>query len=274
MAPNRLKTLYILLFSLLVGGCSDANDRNQLAVYLCDSPAAYNGLNVYVESVEVRQTAVAGGGTGESWVPMEVPDRYFALMELINGKMQEAGRATLPSGGTYDAVRIRFATENDRLLMNGQNIPLAVDEADAIVTVEIPTVTMNGPDRALLFDIDIAASVVEDPATESGYRFRPQVTFVDTDACGVVQGGLQIGNAAVRSRLWIRFTDDATGSVRSTYCSVNPAGAFFIRLMPGSYTLDVVPGAEAEFGPYTTRITVERQHVTDLGMIVLGTNGL
>lgn len=272
MASNRFKIhYYIVLLGLLFGGCSAANDRNQLAVYLCDSPAAYGGLNCYVESVEVRQAANGDGGT---WVPMEVPGRYFALMELINGKMQEAGRATLTQGSSYDAVRFRFATENNRVVIAGESIPLAVAEEDATVTVDFPTVTMNGPDRPLLFDIDIATSVVEDSTTEHGYRFRPQVSFVDTDACGVVQGGLQAGEAAVRSRLWIRFTDQATGRVSSTYCSINPAGAFFMRLLPGEYAMDVIPGDAAEVEPYSTRITVERQQITDLGIIVLGTNGL
>lgn len=274
MAQHPFKTLGILLLALLCSGCSDVNDRNRLVVYLCDSPAAYSGVNVYIESVEVRRTVGSEGGeAGGTWVPMEMPGRYFALMELVNGKMQEAGSAALPAGSTYDAVRIRFAAENDRLVVAGENFPLAVAEEDAAVVVDFPAVTMDGPDRPLLFDIDVAASVVEDSGTESGYRFRPQVSFVDTDACGVVQGGLQAGSAAVRSRLWLRFVDEATGRIQSTYCSIDPAGAFFMRLTPGEYTLEVVPDERAGVRPYSTRIAVVRQQITDLGMIVLETNG-
>lgn len=268
MVRNILQTLHILLGTLMLCTCSDANDKNQLAVYLCDSPADYSGLNFYIAGIDVRQ---AGSDT---WTPLTVSEPYVALLELINGRMQEAGRGTMPKGSSYDAVRITFSTENAYLVLAGESRPLAVDAADASVTVPFPAVTMDGPNSPILFDIDIAASVVEDPTAGSGYRFRPQVTFVDTEACGVVQGGLQAGQAAVTSRLWLRFTDDATGKVSSTYCSLNPAGAFFMRLMPGNYTLEVTPRTGSDIRPYTTKVAVERQQVTDLGIIFLETNGL
>lgn len=268
MARNIFKALYICLAVLTLAACSDANDKNQLAVYLCDSPADYGGLNFYIAGVEVRQA-----GT-DAWTPLAVTERYVALMELINGKMQEAGRGTMPQGSSYDAVRLTISTENAYLVIAGESLPLAVDAADAVVTVPVAAVTMDGPNIPLLLDIDIASSVIQDPSAESGYRFRPKVSFVDTEACGVVQGGLQIGDAAVISRLWLRFTDDATGAVSSTYCSLNPAGAFFMRLAPGEYTLDVIPGTRSGVKAYTAKVSVERQQVTDLGVIVLETTGL
>lgn len=268
MARNIFKALYICLAAVMLAACSDANDKNELAVYVCDNPADYGGLNFYIAGVEVRQTGA------DVWTPLVVSESYVALMELVNGKMQEAGRGTMPQGSSYDAVRLSFSTGNAYLVIAGESLPLAVDAADAVVTVPFPAVTMDGPNTPLLLDIDIASSVVEDAATESGYRFRPRVTFVDTEMCGVVQGGLQIGDAAVISRLWLRFTDDATGVVSSTYCSLNPAGAFFMRLAPGNYTLDVIPGTRSGVKAYTAKVVVERQQVTDLGVIVLETIGL
>lgn len=268
MARNLIRTLSALLGALILGACSDANDKNQLAVYLSDSPAEYGGLNLYITGVDVRQAG------SDAWTPLAVSEPYVALMELINGRMQEAGRGTMPNGSSYDVARIVFSTENAHLVIAGERIPLVIDAADATATVPFPAVTMDGPNTPLLFDIDIAASVVEDPTAESGYRFRPQVTFVDTEACGVVQGGLQAGDAAVQSRLWLRFTDDATGEASSTYCSINPAGAFFMRLLPGDYTLDVIPANGSGIRSYSTRISVAQQQVTDLGTIVLETNGI
>lgn len=267
MARNFLKVFYILLAAFALGACSDANDRNRLAVYVCDSPADYGGVNFYIAGVEIR---AAGSG---AWTPLAVSGSYVALMELINGKMQEAARATLPQGTSYDAVRLTFSPENAYVVIAGESIPLAVDPADAAVTVPVPTVTMDGPDTPVLLDIDVAASVVGDASAPGGYRFRPQVSYVNLEECGVVQGGLQVGETAVASRLWIRFTDEATGQVGSTYCSLNPAGAFFKRLLPGNYTLEVVPAADSEIASYTTRIEISRQRVTDLGNIVLESNG-
>lgn len=268
MARNFLKAFYILLAALVLGACSDVNDKNQLAVYLCDSPADYGGLNFYIAGVEVRQA-----GT-DAWTPLVLSGSYVALMDLINGKMQEAGRGTMPGGASYDACRLTFSTENAQVLIAGESIPLAVDAADAVVTVPFPAITMDGPNRPLLLDISIASSVVADPAVESGYRFQPQVSFVNLDECGVVQGGLQAGQVAVTRRIWMQFTDDATGAVSSTYCSINPAGAFFIRLLPGDYTLDVIPRDDSGLKPYTAKVSVTKQGITDLGVIILETIGL
>ncbi len=252
----------------MFGACSDVNDKNQLAVYLCDSPADYGGLNFYITGVEVR----AAGS--DAWTPLIVTQEYVALMELVNGKMQEAGRATMPVGASYDAVRLAFSSENAYVVIAGESVPLTVDPADATVTVPIPVVTMDGPNKPLLLDIDIASSVVADAAAPDGYRFRPQVSFVNVEECGVVQGGLQMGDAAVTSRLWLRFTNDATGAVSSTYCSLNPAGAFFMRLLPGDYTLEVISAGDEGIVTYPSKISVGRQQVTDLGTIILGTYGL
>lgn len=252
----------------MFGACSDVNDKNQLAVYLCDSPADYGGLNFYITGVEVR----AAGS--DAWTPLVVSQEYVALMELVNGKMQEAGRGTMPVGASYDAVRLTFSPDNAYVSIAGESVPLEVAEADVAVTVPIPVVTMDGPNKPLLLDIDIASSVVADAAAAGGYRFRPQVSFVDVEECGVVQGGLQRGEAAVTSRLWLRFTNDATGAVSSTYCSLNPAGAFFMRLPPGDYTLEVIPSGDEGIVTYPSKISVGRQQVTDLGTIILETYGL
>ncbi len=268
MVRKLLKIVGCVLFGLTAGGCEQVNDRNQLAVYLCDSPAEYGGLDCYVDRVEVRSAR-----SGE-WIAMEVPGRYFAMMELVNGKMQEAGRVTLPEGERIDAVRIGWAPEGNRVVIAGVPFPLGVGEGEESSTVEFPEVAMEGPNRALLFDLDVAASVVDDPTVESGYRFRPQIEFVDTEACGVVQGGLQVGRSAVTSRLWLRFTDVETGWSGSTYCALDPAGAFFMRLRPGRYRFEVVPGAETGVEDYAAQVEVSRQRVTDLGTIVLEAKGL
>lgn len=268
MARNFLRTLYMLLAAFMLGACSDVNDKNQLAVYLCDSPADYGGLNFHISGVEVR----AAGS--DAWTPLAVSASYVALMDLINGKMQEAGRGTMPQGVSYDAVRLTFSTENAVVVIAGENIPLAVDAADAVVTVPFPAMTMDGPNKPLLLDISAASSVVADASVAGGYRFRPQVSFVNLDECGVVQGGLQAGQSAVATRMWMQFTDDATGAVSSTYCSINPAGAFFIRLLPGDYTLDVTPRDGSGIKPYTAKVSVTKQGVTDLGVIILETTGI
>ncbi|WP_304708528.1 DUF4382 domain-containing protein [uncultured Rikenella sp.] len=263
MVRQIFKTLGLLSILLWLGACSDVNDRNRLSVYVCDAPADYTALDCYVAEVAVR----AGDGT---WRNLEIADSYLPLMNLVNGKMQLVAEGTMPQGAAYDAARIVFSTEKATVRLLDQTVPLAVDPADATVVVPFPSMTMNGPNRPLLFDIDLAASVVEDPAAESGYRFRPRVTFVDTDLCGVVQGGLQVGESALSGRVRIEFIDPATGSVvASTYSSLNPVGAFFMRLLPGEYIFRVDPRATSGIRPYSAPITIASQQITDLGNIVL-----
>ncbi len=263
MVRQMFKTLGLLAILSGLVACSDVNDQNRLSVYLCDAPADYTALDCYVAEVAVR----AGDGV---WQTLEIADSYLPLMNLVNGKMQLVAEGTMPQGAAYDAVRILFSTENATVRVLDQNLPLAVDPDDAAVVVPFATLTMDGPNRPLLFDVDLAASVVEDPAAESGYRFRPRVTFVDTDRCGVVQGGLQVGESALSGRMRIEFIDPATGSVvASTYSSLNPVGAFFMRLLPGEYILRVDPRAASGIRPYSEPITIASQQITDLGNIVL-----
>lgn len=263
MVRQIFKNLCLGLGLLWLGACSDVNDRNRLSVYLCDAPADYAALDFYVAGVAVR----AGDGT---WQTLETAESYVSLMNLVNGKMQLLAEGTMPSGATYDAARILFSTEKATVRIADQNVPLAVDPDDAAVVVPFTAMTMDGPDRALLFDIDLAASVVEDPAAESGYRFRPRVTFVDTERCGVVQGGLQVGESALSGNVRIEFIDRASGAVvASTYSALNPAGAFFMRLLPGEYILRVDPRATSGIRPYSVPVDIVAQQVTDLGNIVL-----
>lgn len=263
MIRHLLRTLYLLLTVLTLGACSDANNKNQLTVYLCDSPADYNGLYFYVERIEIRSA------DGDNWTTIPLTESFVPLMSLTNGKMQETARTNLPDKSTYDAVRITFSAEEAQIDVNKEVLNLALDPSDASVVVPIPTLTMTGPNTPLLFDIDIASSVVEDPSTESGYRFRPHVTYIDTQTFGVVQGGMQVGEAAVSQQLWMRFTNTASGETISTYCSLDPAGAFFMRLQPGEYTLEIIPPDGAQIIPYSTTVTVSPQRVTDLGTILL-----
>ena len=263
MARNIFRTLYILLLSLGLSACDKANEQNQLAIYVCDNPAAYSSISLYVDRLEVRASG------SENWTPIPVTESHIPLLTLVNGTMQEIGRTTLPEGTAYDAIRFTFSTENATVTAGGATTPLSIDAADATVTVSCPAFTMSGPNTPLLFDIDIASSVVEDPATTYGYRFRPHVTYIDTQTFGVVQGGMQVGDEAVSQRMWLRFTNNTNGETASTYCSLDPAGAFFMRLAPGDYTLEVVPADGTNITPYSTTLTVTAQQVTDLGTILL-----
>lgn len=268
MARNIFRTLYILLLSLGLSACDKANEQSQLAIYVCDNPAAYSSISLYVDRLEVRTSG------SENWTPIPVTESHIPLLTLVNGTMQEIGRTTLPEGTAYDAVRFTFLTENATVTAGGATNPLSIDDADATVTVSCPAFTMSGPNTPLLFDIDAATSVVEDASAADGYRFRPQISYVDTNNCGVVQGGLQIGTTAVTTPLLIRFTEQSTGTVSTTYCSTTTAGAFFKRLAPGSYTMEVVPAEDYGIAPYTTSITITGQQVTDLGTIILESTSL
>lgn len=263
MSRKIIRLVCALLIGMGAAGCSNVNDRNQLAVYVCDSPADYSGVTFYISRVEVRTA-----GT-DTWTFMGPTESYVSLMDLINGKMQEVARSAMEGGTSYDAVRISFSPQDAFVRIEGENLGMELDPDDAVTTTVFPVVTMDGPNRPLLFDIDIAASVIPDANTAHGYRFRPQVSYVDLEECGVVQGGLQAGQSAVTGRIWMRFTDNVTGKATSTYCSVNPAGAFFVRLMPGTYTLDVFPSEKMQLENYTGTVTVERQKITDLGIVIL-----
>ena len=83
MARNIFRTLYILLLSLGLSACDKANEQDQLAIYVCDNPAAYSSISLYVDRLEVRASG------SESWTPIPVTESHIPLLTLVNGTMQE-----------------------------------------------------------------------------------------------------------------------------------------------------------------------------------------
>lgn len=257
----------LLLVALVLASCSKVNDKNQLSVYVCDSPAEYSAVLFRIGAVEVREAGGAGG-----WVSLGIENGSVPLLTLVNGKMQQVAVGVMPSGAAYDAVRFTFAADEATVTVAGAEgaKTMMLDPADAVVVIEVPVFKMDGSNLPLLFDMDAASSVVADASAVDGYRFRPQVSFVHTAEYGVVQGGLQAGNAAMTSQAWLRFTDKATGVVFSTYSALMPStGAFFMRLPVGDYTLEVIPADAAKLKPYSVQISISRQSITDLGVVVL-----
>lgn len=260
---------YILLLSVIsfwFSGCSDTLDKkNQLSVYICDAPAeSFQQVILEVLQVELRQA-----GTSE-WTTVTVEDGYLELLRLVNGEMQRVALEVVNSGLSFDAVRFTFNTANASVVLPGQNHPLAFDAADAVVTLEIPVFVMNETNRALLFDIDAAASVVDDPTAESGYRMKPNVSFIDPDAVGSVQGALMKGSSAVNYQMLLEFTHLETGAVFSTYCNNDgtSSGVFFRRLPPGRYKMQAIPRPEdPDFELYEAGFDITVSKLLDLGMI-------
>lgn len=260
--------LFLALISFWISGCSDTLDKkNELSVYVCDAPAeAFQEVTLEVLQVELRQAS------GSEWTTVTVEDGYLELLRLVNGEMQRVALEVVNSGASFDAIRFTFNTENAAVVTGGQNLPLAFDGADAVVTVEVPAFVMDETNRALLFDIDAAASVVDDAAAENGLRMKPSVFFVDPQAVGSVQGSLMKGSVSVNYQMLLKFTQQDTGQVFSTYCTNDQTsqGVFFMRLPPGSYKMQAIPREEdVDFESYEATFDITAQKLLDLGLIEL-----
>ena len=81
-------TLIVFLFSLVLFSCtkdsiSPTSEMGEMKIYLVDSPAEYDAVNIVVNRVEVHKSDIGGSDSG--WVVINDQSATYNLLELRNG---------------------------------------------------------------------------------------------------------------------------------------------------------------------------------------------
>lgn len=259
MLERYILRFFLPLLALALTACNEDGQNNELSIYVCDSPAEYQGVTFSVRAVEVRSRT--------EWTTLQIEDGTVSLLDLVNGRMQKVAGNRVPDGARYDAVRFTFQTTGAFVRVGTDSFEMEVDDQYAVQTIEAE-ITMNGDNNPVLFDIDAAASVLE--IDEETYVFRPRIRWIDLDQYGAVQGGLQNGTVAMTHNALMKFENKLTGEVFHTYSDmVRVQGGFFIRLPAADYRLTITPFPDDNLQPEIFDITVVVGEVVDFGMIVL-----
>lgn len=252
MKRGMIFALLPFVAALVLIGCSngpaDPQGQGRLTMYMTDSPASYDAVNVVVESVEVH---TSGGG----WVTINDSVRTFDLLTLRNGAMTVVGDAMLDAGH-YTQIRLVLGA-GCNVVVNGQQFSLTVpsNEIKLIHQFEIEA----GTRYELLLDFDAARSIVFAGGT---YILKPTVRVNPVALTGSISGSVQPASAMAL------VTAASNADTASSYAEVS--GMFkLMGLPPGTYSVTVQATQGAYRDTTVTGIAVVAGQTTNIGTITL-----
>jgi hypothetical protein len=171
--PDIMKTRSILTCILLVTGvfvfsCKKDTGSAPIKILLTDNPAAYDSVNIQIVGMEVKLSK-----DSESWIPINVNDSTYNLLELQNGITKVLAQDTIPTGVLRE---VRFILGNDSyVVVNGTYYPLETPSAEESgLKVKIDKV-LNETLNSFVLDFDAAASVMEE---NGSYKLHPVIRLV------------------------------------------------------------------------------------------------
>ncbi len=235
-------------------------DTGTMEVMLHDAPGDYQEVNVFIERVEVNNTADEDTG----WIELSSPNQSYDLLELTNGNMVQLGVAELEAG-TYEQVRLILSEEGHNVVLDGEAHDMFVPSGEQTgVKLNVDAEIQPGITYTLLLDFDAHRSVVVRGTEQSGieYLLKPVIRATDEAITGNIAGTVEPADS--EPFVYAIQGDDTL----STSIPETTDGSFMlVGLEEGSYTVSVDHDElEAED---ITDVQVEVGESTDIGTITL-----
>ncbi|MEG2319054.1 MAG: DUF4382 domain-containing protein [Mucinivorans sp.] len=246
--------LALLVFISLVG-CSAKNYQGEpmFVLYVEDSPANYDAVDIVVDSVELL--------SGQKWIKLKSMATNIPLLTLTGGEHLRLAQGEIPAG-SYQKMRLYFAQQGATLATNKKTYPLTLLPEWRVV--ELPfafEVTIN-EQVVTMCDIDVAASIGGNEIV--GYNFNPRCTIVNLASCGALSGVIADKDSKnIAERMWLRAIAK-DGTIKSSYTN-NKTGKIFMRLAGGDYKFIITPSGTSKYAPDTIMVTVLSDEATAIG---------
>ena len=159
----------ILAFSILTAltfiACNKDKNSYRLDVHLTDAPAAYEEVNVDIESIKVKLREDSAG-----WASLDTKAGVYNLLGL-QGIDSLIATAVLPSNYVQE-IRFYLGTDNT-IKVGGQTYPLAMDNGTQTKLMIKVDKKINGTLDSLTLDWDANLSVVQEG--NGTYRLSPVI---------------------------------------------------------------------------------------------------
>jgi Domain of unknown function (DUF4382) len=259
---KTIMILYLTFLTLILNSCSEDSvepgngDSGRIKIYITDTPADFDKINIVVDRVEVHKAA--NGEEGE-WIVINNETRTYNLLELRNGASAVLCDTFL-SAGHYTQIRLIIGT--------GSNIVV-----DGIThELEIPSGLQTGLKLIHEFDIqsDIIYELVLDfeaeksiVVTGSGkYMLKPTIRVAAVAVSGSISG--IVLPADVSTAIWTVSGNDTI----TTYSDIT--GAFkFTALHESTYSVYITLSNPAFRDTVITDVSVQAGAVTDIGTVII-----
>jgi hypothetical protein len=255
----------MIVFLLVLGGCqkeeSSTGPGNQsglgtLAVRLMDAPAAYQAVNIAIDSVRVH---VESGDTVNGWYTISRSPAIYNVLDYGNGKDTLIAEGAIPSG-RYSQIRL-YIGQGSNVVENNVTHPLEVPSgSQSGLKLNIQATILPGVKYVVTLDFDVSRSIV---VTGNGrYKLKPVIQTVATAVSGSLSG--MVLPDSTRPTVWAIAGTDTSTTI------ADPTGFFkFKYLTPASYLLAIVPSDTTYRDTTLTNVVVTATQNTDVGTIVL-----
>lgn len=226
-----------LVSGLLLGGCEEnaiddaptqTNVTGVLIVKLTDSPAAYDAVNIVVDSIAVH---LNGDDSLSGWHTITTTPAQYDLLMLANGRDTIVAQAPIPAG-SYSQMRL-FVGEGSNVIVDGTLHALEIPSGTQTgLTLNIQANIIAFMPYEVLLDFNASRSIV---AMGNGrYLLKPVIKVISTALTGVVFGqaipaSSPIAVYAIAGTDTIMTFADSTGFFRLNY------------LTPATYQIVIVP---------------------------------
>lgn len=232
------KSLFVLSLAILPGwyGCTSSNSTDPqsnptgtIHVLMTDDPAAYDQVNIVVDSVRIH---VNNADINSGWYTLNRTSTTYSLLNLVNGVNAMIGTAKLPAGH-YTQLRLHIGSGSN-VVIDDQTKSLNVpggSQSELKLNVDA---TIHSDDvYTLTLDFDAGRSiVVSGPPTNRSYSLKPLIRVVTGLTTGTIAG--TVSPAASQPSLWAYGTADTLST------GADAAGAFkFVGVSAGTYSLRV-----------------------------------
>jgi len=259
--PSQI-ILILLLFGLVFVSCtkdstSPAVEMGEMKIYLVDSPADYEAVNIVVNRVEVHKSDIGGSESG--WIVINDQATTYNLLEFRNGVTAVLGDAELHVGH-YTQMRL-IIDQGSHVIVEGTTYNLEIPSGDTsgFKFTHAFTIEENKV-YELTVDFEVKRSVFL--TGNNRYTLQPTLRLVPNVISGTISGTVLPPDA--RSVVWSMVDTD------SVFAYPDESGYFQLMALPeGQYDVHISPG-NVDFSNTTiSNVDVTREENTDLGHITL-----
>ena len=266
---NRImKTMFagMLAFGMVAfTGCSQDSSPGMgtLQVKLHDAPVDYDEVNIFIERVEVNNTA-----GDEGWQVISEPNESFNLLELTNGAFEMIADVELEAG-TYPQIRLILSRDANTVVIDGESHNLFVPSgAQTGVKLNIHAEIREGTVYTLLLDFDALRSVVKTgKAANPGFLLKPVIRAAKEANTGNIGGVVTPFDARA-----VVYAIAGVDTISSTFANVSNGKFLLVGLEEGEYDVSVEPREDGFVGTRFGGVSVTANETTDVGTIELDTN--
>ena len=251
----------IMVLGVLVG-CSESNTpsqsgQGQIKMYLVDSAAAFDSVNVVVTRVEVHQ---ANADSTSGWTTVNNVTSTYDLLTLQNGVNAVLGDTFL-AAGQYTQIRL-IVGDGCRVVLGGLGFPLEIPSGmETGLKLNHEFTIVENTLYELTLDFDVEHSVILTGAGQ--YMLKPVIRVVANAVSGSISGTILPLDA--RASVWTAVGSDTAQTVTDV-----TSGYFKLVALPeGTYALTIMPLSNAYRDTTLIGIIVIRGQDTPLGTILV-----